>query len=109
MSTKDIKYTHSRGNVFADKGLENPEEELLKARLARLVNKTIKRRGWTKKRAATVLGITQPNAFNLNRGLLEHFSVERLMNFRALLDHQVTITVSGDDFPTEEISIAVGM
>jgi predicted XRE-type DNA-binding protein len=108
MSKKDIEYTRSSGNVFADMGFENPEEEQLKARLARLVNRTIKRRGWTQKHAATVLGIAQPSVSDLNRGLLEHFSVERLMNFLALLDHQVTITVSGDDFPAEEISIAAG-
>jgi hypothetical protein len=40
-----IKITPSSGNIFADMGLANPEERLLKAKLARLVNKAVEGKG----------------------------------------------------------------
>ena len=52
-----ISVKPSSGNVFADMGLANPEERLLKARLARAVNKAIQDKGWTQIEAAKVLGL----------------------------------------------------
>ena len=96
------------GNVFADMGMDNPEERLLKSNLARMVNRTLKQRGWTQKHTAEVLGITQPKVSDMKRGLLDHFSVERLLNFLAKLDHRVTISVRDNtsDLPPQEIVIA---
>ena len=99
-------YEIGSGNVFADMGLPNPEERLVKARLARLINKAIQTQGWTQQHAAEVLGITQPKVSEMSRGRLKNFSVERLMTFLALLDHRVAITVSKGDLPPEEIVIA---
>jgi predicted XRE-type DNA-binding protein len=103
-----IKVTPSSGNIFADMGLANPEERLLKAKLARLVNKTIATKGWTQTQTAEVLGITQPDVSELSRGRLKNFSVERLIYFLSKLDRTITITVSSDkeDLPREEIVIA---
>ena len=42
----------SSGNVFADLGLPNPEQELLKARLTLQIYKIIKARGLTQARPA---------------------------------------------------------
>ena len=105
-SKSGIEYEVGSGNVFADIGLPNPEEHLLKARLARLINKAIQEKGWTQQRAAEALEITQPKVSDLNRGRLKNFSVERLLIFLAQLDHRVAITVSRDDLPTEEFVIA---
>lgn len=108
MSERDsIEYEVGSGNIFADIGLPNPEEHLLKARLARLINKAVEEEGWTQQRAAEVLGITQPKVSDLSRGRLKNFSVERLLNFLAHLDHRVAITVSRDDLPAEEFVISV--
>jgi predicted XRE-type DNA-binding protein len=41
------KVTESSGNVFADLGFANPEEELLKAKLVREIRAIIKRRKLT--------------------------------------------------------------
>ncbi len=97
------------GNVFADLGFENPEEELLKSRLAALVNRGVEAKGWTQHQTAKVLGIKQPDVSDLTRGRLEHFSVERLLNFLSKLDHQVTITVVNkkDKLPTKKIILGV--
>lgn len=103
----DIRITHGSDNVFADLGLENPEELRLKARLTHLINRTIRQRGWTQQQAAGALGIKQPDVSELTRGKrLEHYSVERLMQFLARLNHRITITVSGDELPPQEIVIA---
>jgi hypothetical protein len=43
------------GNVFADLGLPNPEQELLKARLTLQTRKIIKKRGLTQAQAGEIL------------------------------------------------------
>ena len=108
MSKSKIEFTRGSGNIFADLGFENPEEELLKARVASLLNDTIKAKGWTQVHTAKVLGIKQPEVSELNRGRLKHFSVERLINFLSKLDQRVTITVQNEkqDSPPHEIIIA---
>ncbi len=107
MAKDKIEYTRGSGNVFADMGLPNPEERLVKSKLARLVNEAIENKGWTQKYTAEVLGITQPNVSDMSRGRLKHFSVERLMEFLAKLDHNVTITVQDKEeiLPPHEIEI----
>lgn len=106
-TSNNIKVTPSSGNIFADMGLANPEERLLKAKLARLVNKAIEGKGWTQTEMAKVLGITQPDVSDLSRGRLRNFSVERLLHFLSRLERRVTITVSSDteNIPSEEIVI----
>ena len=100
-------YEIGSGNVFADMGMTNPEERLLKSNLARMVNRMVKQRGWTQKHTAEVLGIAQPKVSDMKRGLLDHFSVERLLNFLAKLDHRVTISVQDKtaNLPLQEIVI----
>lgn len=93
------------GNVFEDMELPKPEERQLKARLARIINRAIRERGWTQQQAAEVLGITQPKVSDLSRGRLKNVSVERLMTFLTLLDHRVAITVSKGDAQADEIVV----
>lgn len=45
--SNNITAETSSGNVFADLGFDNPEEELLKAKLAREIRTIIKRRRLT--------------------------------------------------------------
>jgi len=79
--------------VFADLGLANPEQELLKARLVLQIADTIKERGLTQVEAAMILGVRQPHVSNLMRGLSRSFSVERLMRLLNILDHDINIEV----------------
>jgi predicted XRE-type DNA-binding protein len=103
LTREKIKLTPSSGNIFADLGIENPEEYQLKARLARLINKIVAQRGWTQVETAKALGIKQPHVSELSRGLLDHFSVERLLHFLGQLEHQVTIIVSNNKSAVEKI------
>jgi len=94
----DTSITRSSGNVFADLGLDNPEELQLRAWLTHYIGRIIKEHGWTQQHAAEVLGMKQPNLSALLSGKkLEHFSAERLMDLLSKLEQKVTITIEGAD------------
>ena len=88
-----IPVTPSSGNVFADLGLPEPEEELIKAQLASHIRHIIKRRRLTQVAAATLMGIDQPKVSALMNGRLTNFSSDRLMRLVAALGHDVDITI----------------
>ena len=90
----EIEYEESSGNVFADLGIENPEEALAKAELARQIGNLIKKRNLTQKQAAEILAIDQPKISRLIRGRLRSFSLERLIRFLNELGQDVSITIS---------------
>jgi len=83
----------SSGNVFADLGVKNPEEALVKARLARVIADAIEVRGLTQVEAAELFGIDQPKISRLVRGQLAGFSIDRLFRFVTLLGSDIEITV----------------
>ncbi len=88
-----IPVTASSGNVFADMGLPEPEEELTKAQLASHIRQAIKRRRLTQVAAAAVMGVDQPKVSALLNGRLANFSSERLMRLLTALGQDVDITV----------------
>ena len=89
----EIPVTASSGNVFADLGLPEPEEELTKAQLARHIRQAIKRRRLTQVAAAALMGVDQPKVSALLNGRLANFSSERLMRLLTALGQDVDITV----------------
>lgn len=91
--TKDAKVIASSGNVFADLGFANPEEELLKAKLVRELRAIIKRRKLTQAKAATLLGLKQPDVSNLVTGRVGRFSIDRLVRCLDRLDYKVDVVV----------------
>jgi len=95
----------SSGNVFADLGLPNPEQELLKARLTLQIHKIIKARGLTQAQAGKVLGIKQPHVSALMRNRAGNFSVGRLIEFLTALGQDVQITVKPTRKATGEMSV----
>ena len=104
---KKIVYEESSGNVFADLGIENPEETLAKSELARQIAKLIKKKKLTQKRAAEILGIDQPKISALLRGRLRSFSLERLIRFLNELGQDVSIIIS-PAYTTERGSTWIG-
>jgi predicted XRE-type DNA-binding protein len=88
-----IPVTASSGNVFADLGFAEPEEELTKAQLASHIRRILKRRRLTQVKAAELMGIDQPKASALLNGRLANFSSGRLMRFLSALGHDVGIVV----------------
>src|ERR1700739_4530985 len=88
-----IMVTPSSGNVFADLGFTEPEEELTKAQLESHIRQVIKRRRLTQVTAATLMGIDQPKVSALLNGRLANFSSERLMRLLTALGQDVEIMV----------------
>jgi predicted XRE-type DNA-binding protein len=88
-----MQVVQSSGNVFADLGLPNPDEELTKAQLAAEIRQVIKRRRLTQVAAASLMGIDQPKVSALLNGRLGNFSSERLMRLLTALGQDVEITV----------------
>lgn len=90
---EEVKVERGSGNVFADLGLEKPNEHLAKAQLVLAISDAIKSVGLTQARAAHTMGIDQPKVSNLLRGDFTGFSLERLYRCLNSLGHDVTITV----------------
>ena len=89
----EIAVTPGSGNVFADLGLAEPEEELTKAQLASHIRHIIRRRRLTQVAAAKVMGVDPPKISALLNGRLANFSSERLMRLLTTLGQDVEITL----------------
>lgn len=102
-----LRITESSGNVFADLGLANPQQELLKARLVLQIHRTIKERKLTQVQAGEILGIQQPHVSTLMRGQSGTFSVERLMDFLTSLGHDIEIAVTPSRREHGKMSVSI--
>jgi predicted XRE-type DNA-binding protein len=87
------RVTEGSGNVFADLGLPNPEQELLKAQLTLQIYAILKDSGMTQAEIAKILGVQQPQVSLLMRNRAGNFSVGRLMEFLTALRRDIEITV----------------
>jgi predicted XRE-type DNA-binding protein len=105
MRKKRVGIKQGSGNVFADLGLPNPEQELLKARLTLQIYKIVKERGLTQARAGEILGIRQPHVSALMRNRAGNFSVGRLMEFLTALGQDVEIIVKPTRRAQGEMSV----
>ncbi len=88
------EYERSSGNIFADLGFPNSEQELLKARLTVQIYKLIKEQGLTQKEAAKLLGTTQPQMSALMRCRPTSISIGRLMEFLTILGQDVEVNIT---------------
>lgn len=98
----EIEITRGSGNVFADLGFENPDEELLKAQLIIRIRTLIKDKKLTQVKAAEILQIKQPDVSSLTRGRVAGFSLERLFSFVRRLGDDVEITIRHRDGPIRQ-------
>ncbi len=101
------RVTKGSGNVFADLGLPNPEQELLKAQLTLQIYKIVTARGLTQAQAGDVLGIKQPHVSALMRNRAGNFSVGRLMEFLTRLGQDVEIMVKPTRKAKGEMEVVV--
>jgi predicted XRE-type DNA-binding protein len=106
-SKRKIRVEESSGNVFADLGLPNPEQELLKARLTLQIYKIVKARGLTQAQAGQLLGIKQPHVSALMRNRAGNFSIGRLIEFLTALGQDVEITVKPTRKAQGEMSVVM--
>ncbi len=90
---KRIDHEVGSGNVFADIGLPNAEEHLVKAQLVYKIDRLMKARGLKQMAAAKLFGVKQPDISKMLRGDFRQFSVERLLRFLVALGQDVEIVV----------------
>ena len=90
---KALEQEPSTGNVFADLGLADADEHLVKAALMVRIARIIRQRGLTQAAAAELMGVDQPKVSAMLAGQFRGYSVERLMRFLVALGHDVEIVV----------------
>lgn len=91
---KNVGYEVSNGNVFADLGLANAEDHLIKAQLVLKIDRLMKKRGLKQIEAAKLFGVKQPDVSKMLHGDFQQFSVERLLRFLVALGQDVEIVVT---------------
>lgn len=87
--------TPADGNVFADLGFPPAEAAnlLLRSELRTAVMTVIERRRLTQVQAARVFGVTQPRISDLNRGKIDRFTVDALVNMLAHAGVKVRLVI----------------
>ena len=86
-------YVTSSGNVFADLGLLDADDLLVKAELTAKILQEIRRRRLTHNQVAKLFSIDLLRFSALKQGDLASFSIEQLIRFLLLLGRDVEIAV----------------
>jgi predicted XRE-type DNA-binding protein len=73
--------TLGSGNVFADLGLPNPEEMLVKSKLASALADAIEQQRMTYAEAGKIMGLPEAKVADLCNGRTRSYSVSRLEAF----------------------------
>ena len=103
---RGLEQESSSGNVFADLGLPDAGEHLLKAGLVARIERTIRQRELTQAAAAALMSIDQPKVSAMLAGQFRGYSVERLMRFLVALGHDVEIVVKPRKRGVAELRVA---
>lgn len=88
-----IEIEESSGNVYADLGMPDAEEMLVKCQLSMKIEEIIKSRRWTQQQAAEVLGMSQPKLSKMLRGQFRGISQAKMLECLNLLGRDVQIVV----------------
>ena len=91
MTKHKIEVQEGSGNVFADLGLPDSEERMLKAGIVVELRRLIKERELTQVKAAKLVGISQPDLSHLLRGDFDDYSAERLMKMLTVFEQDIEI------------------
>jgi predicted XRE-type DNA-binding protein len=92
--TTHLEFEEGSGNVFADLGMEDAEERLVRAQLGFHVVNLLKNRALKQKDAAVLLDISQPDVSHLMNGHVSRFTTDKLLDFLKRLEQKVTIEIS---------------
>lgn len=88
-----VDHVTSSGNVFADLGLPDAEERLVKSRLAGALQRSVAEMGLTQTAAAALMRIPQPKLSKILRGRFEGISEAYITEGLRRLGHDVEIRV----------------
>lgn len=81
------------GNVYADLGIADANEMLVKAQPAAKIGSILKARHLTQAQAAEILGITQPKVSEMLRGKFRGISETKMIECLARLGRDVQIVI----------------
>ncbi len=84
---------HGSTNVYADLGIGEADEMLVKAQLATKIGEIIKQRKLTQMQAAELLGVPQPKLSNMLRGQFRGISETKMIECLTRLGRNVEIVV----------------
>jgi predicted XRE-type DNA-binding protein len=102
-----IEFRESDLNVYADIGLPDAGEMLVKARLVTKIREIVRARGWTQQEAARVLGLTQPKLSKMLRGQFRGISEAKMLDCITRLGRDVQIVIGPDRFSADTGRVAV--
>ncbi|WP_296253535.1 helix-turn-helix domain-containing protein [Pseudomonas sp. UBA4194] len=88
-----IEIEQGSGNVYADLGLPDASEMLVKAQLASKIGAIIKARHLTQVQAAEILGMPQPKVSEMLRGKFRGISESKMIDCLSRLGRDVQIVV----------------
>lgn len=79
------------GNVYADLGMADAGEMLVKAQLATEIREVIEARRWKQAKAASGLGVPQPKLSKMLRGEFRGISESKMLDCLAKVRHGVRV------------------
>ncbi len=88
-----MKIEKGSNNVYADIGMPDAGEMLVKAHLAAKIGEIVKQRHLTQQQAAEILGMTQPKLSNMLRGQFRGISEARMLDCLNRLGRDVEFLV----------------
>jgi predicted XRE-type DNA-binding protein len=91
-SNRRPKVEIGSGNIFADLGLPDAEEMLLKSTIVIELRRLIKLRKLTQTAAAKLIGVGQADLSKILRGRFRGYSEAKLMRMLTAFDQDVEIT-----------------
>ena len=93
------------GNVYADIGVSDAEEMLLKAQLASRIAGMIQNKGLTQSQSAKLLGIPQPKLSLMLRGQFRGISEVKMLECLARLGRDIQIVIGPEHAGTGNIVV----
>ena len=106
--SEEIEMYEGSGNVYADLGLEDADELLIRSQIGFLVFRILEDRKLKQREIAGVLGIKQPDVSHLMNGHFSRFTTDKLLDFLKRLNQKVTIHISSHHKgePYQEVTFA---
>lgn len=106
--SEEIEMYEGSGNIYADLGLEDADELLIRSQIGFLVFKILEGRKLKQSEIADVLGIKQPDVSHLMNGHFSRFTTDKLLDFLKRLNQKVTIHISSHHKgePYQEVTFA---
>jgi predicted XRE-type DNA-binding protein len=93
MSDNEIEIIRGSENVYADIGLSQPGQRLLKAHLMLAINTAVDQLGLTQTHAAALIGLKQSELSRIENGRGAGFSTDRLIEVLLRLGRDVEIAI----------------